>query len=726
MRIIFFYILLSICCLSATYAQDASLRELDSLISLYHGMDDEDTNKIKICRKIAAGHYSPDSTIVWADNLMYLAQLQNNYYYVERSYRFLSWAYYYLGDIETSISYNYKGLLLADSLGKESIKAWHYYKLGGTYYEMSNYELSNNYYRQAIIIYQEIGDTTGLGNCYRTIGRNYMYQRMFDQAYDMYHKVYLLDSAKMSNVGMADDCWGLGNCYYRDFLLNYSDRDTAKLRMAINYYGKACAINKEFNQIRLWSLSYYIYALSLEVKHLDCSINRRRQVLDSMNMICNELDTSSFEYDKDIVYRQLAKANYHIASRDFAKARLVLDSLNCNYDCEQALGTEVSIFYYSFYRYYEAVGDYRQALHYKSLYDEYMLFESSVDCAISSTMTQMRMEYDKAIADKDRRMESFSSKVNWAISLILLFVAFLVFFYYKNSKHRNALDNANRSLLMQREEIESQRDTLRSKNKQITDSVNYAQTIQTAVLPKEEEMGAMFPEHFIIYRPLNTVSGDFYWITRVGGLKVLVCADCTGHGVPGGFLSMLGISILNDIFGNYRAENTAAMMLDLMRQKLMRALGQSKQKYDNGMLYSMDGIDLALVIIDDERSRLQYAGAYRPLLIWRQGEIITYKPDKMPIGLYLGAEKNFSNNIIDIQKGDVLYMFSDGMPDQFGYLDDSHQECAHFSSKRFAKMLKSIGHMPMPEQRAHVERVMEDWRNGYPQLDDNILIGIRI
>jgi len=726
MRTLLLSILLSICCISAVKAQDGDDRTLDSLIAVYNSMDDDDTNKVRVCSNIATIHYSPDSTIVWADRLIAIARINNMLYYVAKAYDFYSWSYYEFDDFEKSMSYSFKALLLADSIGNAKIKAQNYFRLANTFFDLSNYELSDNYFLKALDYFESAKDTVGCASCYRSIADNYAFQKMYDPAIDLYGKALRLDSAINKPGRVASDYRGMGDTYYRKFLLNYSNPDLEALQKAKCFFSLAGNANISNVKNRLLNSCHLIDVMFWEQKYSD-NQHRRNAIIDFMRVICNGMDTllKKMDYNYSSFRVSLSRLLYLVAARDFDKARAIIDSVDKIVETE-GITTNIHKMYLAKSCYYEASGNMGQAMIYMEKFYEYLINETSVDFAVRSTTNQMRMEYDRVIADKDRKMESFSSKVNWAISLILLFVAFLVFFYYKNSKHRNALDNANRSLLMQREEIESQRDTLKSKNKQITDSVNYAQVIQTAVLPKEEEMGAMFPEHFIIYRPLNTVSGDFYWITRIGGLKVLVCADCTGHGVPGGFLSMLGISILNDIFGNYRAEDTAAMMLDLMRDKLMRALGQSKQKYENGAVYSMDGIDLALVIIDEEKSRLQYAGAYRPLLIWREGEIITYKPDKMPIGLYLGPEKNFSNNIIDIQSGDVLYMFSDGMPDQFGYMDDRHEECAHFSSKRFAKMLKSIGHIPMAEQKAHVERVMEDWRNGYPQLDDNILIGIRI
>ena len=239
-------------------------------------------------------------------------------------------------------------------------------------------------------------------------------------------------------------------------------------------------------------------------------------------------------------------------------------------------------------------------------------------------------------------------------------------------------------------------------------------------------MSDLFGDYFLIYRPLDIVAGDFYWASQIGRYKILVCADCTGHGVPGAFVSMLGISLLNEVSSHISDTCNAACILDDLRTKLMNSLGQSKKKYENGTIYSMDGMDLVMVVMEDGSNVVQFAGAYRPLWIWRNGELIQLKPDKMPIGLYLGSEKNFTNHELEVFPGDVLYMFSDGIPDQFGFVDDSRTRCKHFSTKKLAKLITDIGHLPLTEQKSRIEHEVDIWKNGYKQLDDNILIGVRV
>ncbi len=526
---------------------------------------------------------------------------------------------------------------------------------------------------------------------------------------------------------MSDDYLGIGKTYFRKYLLSSDSIAFHALDSSVLYFRKALEVGIGTVKNKYYTTRYLLDALFCVHKYSASDARRRIRLLDSMQVLSISMDTLRLQmgYKKSEMRGRLSIAHYLIAKGDFQKAGRMLDSLR-EPILDNSLRSIHDIYYWVCANYYEAIGDYKSAMHYSTLFYKYLINEQSVDFAVKSTANQMRMQYEESLQQEQDSMRAFRHNIRLLLVVILLVVAALVFFYYHNSRHKNIAEHQNLLLQAQREEISSQRDILAQRNKLITDSVNYAKNIQMAVQPKEDFMRDLFPEHFIIYKPLHIVSGDFYWARRRNGREILVCADCTGHGVPGGFLSMLGISILNDLTAVLDPEISAAQILDTMRAMLMKALGQSKQKYDNGIIYSMDGIDLALLMVDRAKHQLQYAGAYRPLLIWRNGVIETHKPDKMPIGLYLGPEKDFSNNIIEIEDGDMLYVFSDGMPDQFGYVDDSHQECAHYSSKRFARLLAKIGGMPMEEQKDYVERELDQWRNGYPQLDDNILIGVRV
>jgi serine phosphatase RsbU (regulator of sigma subunit)/ligand-binding sensor domain-containing protein len=270
-------------------------------------------------------------------------------------------------------------------------------------------------------------------------------------------------------------------------------------------------------------------------------------------------------------------------------------------------------------------------------------------------------------------------------------------------------------VVKQKDELEIQRDEIADKNRSITDSIEYAKRIQNAVLPSKEFADEILPEHFILFRPRDIVSGDFYWMTKKGNNIVIIAADCTGHGVPGAFMSMLGVSFLNEIVNRHQV-TSADVILNSLRTDIKKTMGQKGKEGE-----AKDGMDIALCIIDQEEMKMQYAGAYNPLYLFRNNELIEYKADRMPIGIYVKEKESFTNNIIDLQKGDVFYIASDGYQDQFGGEDGQK-----FKTKNYKELLLEIHQKPMAEQREILNKRIDEWRGRWEQVDDIIILGIRI
>lgn len=270
-------------------------------------------------------------------------------------------------------------------------------------------------------------------------------------------------------------------------------------------------------------------------------------------------------------------------------------------------------------------------------------------------------------------------------------------------------------VVKQKDEILQQRDEIAEKNKSITDSIEYAKRIQNAVLPSKEFAQEVLPEHFILFRPRDIVSGDFYWFTKKDNLLILIAADCTGHGVPGAFMSMLGVSFINEIVNKHEVKQ-AGDILTHLRADVKRTLSQTGKEGE-----AKDGMDIALCVVDLEKRKMQYAGAYNPMYMFRNNELIEFKADRMPIGIYVKEKDTFTNNEIDLEKGDVFYIFSDGYQDQFGG-DDGQK----FKTKNFKEFLQQIHHKPMAEQRELLNTNIDNWRGKWEQVDDIIVFGVRI
>ncbi|MDX2415485.1 MAG: SpoIIE family protein phosphatase, partial [Bacteroidales bacterium] len=226
-------------------------------------------------------------------------------------------------------------------------------------------------------------------------------------------------------------------------------------------------------------------------------------------------------------------------------------------------------------------------------------------------------------------------------------------------------------------------------------------------------------EYFLINKPKDIVSGDFCWYTKKGHKYVIAVTDCTGHGVPGAFMSMLGISYLNEIV--QRREITQANeVLNELRKQIKQSLRQSGKRHE-----SRDGIDIALCVLDTKKNILQFSGANNPLYIITaingKPELKEIKADTMPVGVHFSKDKSFSNHEIKLEIGDTFYIFSDGFVDQIG-----GEENNRFRSNRFKKMLLDINDQAMYEQKEALERTLKEWMRDHPQRDDILVIGARV
>ncbi len=276
------------------------------------------------------------------------------------------------------------------------------------------------------------------------------------------------------------------------------------------------------------------------------------------------------------------------------------------------------------------------------------------------------------------------------------------------------LEQANAEIEAQRDMAEEQRDQIIEQKKEITDSIQYAKRIQRIILPSDELLKAHLPEYFVLFKPRDIVSGDFFWLSAREERIILTAADCTGHGVPGAFMSLLGITYLNEITSR-KVNLTAGEILDQLRKSIIKALDQKGLSGEN-----KDGMDMALCIFDFREMEVQFAGANNPLYLIRNNELKEIKGDKMPVAIHERME-NFTTHTMQIEKGDVLYMFSDGFEDQFG-----GPLGKKFMSKALRQMVSSVCHLPMTEQKEEIDRIFEQWKGNLEQMDDVVLIGLRV
>ena len=263
-------------------------------------------------------------------------------------------------------------------------------------------------------------------------------------------------------------------------------------------------------------------------------------------------------------------------------------------------------------------------------------------------------------------------------------------------------------------EIQAQKEHIEKQNKEIKYSFDYAKKIQNTVLPGNDVFETLFGEHFIFFKPRDIVSGDFYWVSQTGQKIVLTAADCTGHGVPGSLMSMLGITMLHEIV-NEKGVTNSDEILNQLRLSIARTL-----KQEGKIGEQKDGIDMALIIYDPLTRQLEFSGANNPIYIVRNGEMLEYKGNNMPVAFY-EQMSDFTRYTIDMKQGDRVYMFTDGFPDQFG-----GPQGKKFKYRPFKDLLLEVHDRPMEEQHRILSLIFEEWKGDLGQIDDVLVIGLRL
>jgi len=350
--------------------------------------------------------------------------------------------------------------------------------------------------------------------------------------------------------------------------------------------------------------------------------------------------------------------------------------------------------------------------------------QEKIALQIASIDDQMRMISEQE--DKIKMQLEAIEKQKLILGFVLvalLFVSILGYYIYRIYRIKREanikLEEKNRTISIQKDEIAiqrdlaaAQRDQIAYQKKHITDSIEYARRIQTALMPSLELFSDRL-EHFVLYKPLAIVSGDFYWVSSRVNSQVIISADCTGHGVPGAFMSMLGVTLLNEIV-NGKNILMPDQVIENLRQGVIKSLNQVADQDS-----IKDGMDLSVCVVDFDKDILWFSGANNPLFLVRDSELIHYRADKMPASIYYKMQP-FTLHRIDLRKGDAFYIFSDGYADQFG---GPHQK--KFMSVKLKETLVALSALPMLKQGERLNEIFEEWRGNNPQLDDVTFIGVR-
>ena len=635
----------------------------------------------------------------------------------------IAWNYIDLGIINTlkgeyiKAEDNYKkALAIQEEVKNEPLLAKLYRNMGNVYYYQGDYPAAIEYYQKSLALNEKLNNLKGASRCYNNIGYIHMLSNNLDWSIDYYQKSLNIKKKIGDKVGLATAYNNIGTVYLKkheyDSALVYYKRSLelrkkvkAKRDMAISLQniGKVYTAQKRYDDAE----KYYLESLKIN------------EEIEDNEQVSNLLNQLGFLYIKQ---NKLNKA-IEFAQKSL-KISVDLHALPRQKDAYEIL-----------YKAYEQKKNINKAFYYMK---NYMSVKDTITEQAAQKLIESETKYK--LEKKEKEIEAQNQKIKtqelyaenqrmrmyFSLSALAIMIVVVIIFY-RNYKQKL---KANELLRAQKEEIEAQK-------KEITDSIYYAENIQKAVMPAKEFMNEILPEYFMMLRPKDIVSGDFYWLKKIKNFVVIAVADCTGHGVPGAFMSMLGSLFLNETVTGRSLDN-AGEILNKIREKIKSSLHQSGKEGE-----AKDGMDMAFIIFNTETLEVQFAGAYNPLYVIRKNSNIDFetigeqgvtvyhpeefeysvleiKADRQPIAIY-SYEKDFTNHYFQLQKDDRIYAFSDGYPDQFG-----GPEGKKLKTRNFKKLILSCQHMNMKEQEEFMQRKFDEWRGAFEQTDDVVLFGMHV
>ena len=744
-------------------AQEFDNKYLDSLIELQSKMEDDDTNKLNCLVKICHQHYNVDSTYKYSQILYNLAKKNNHKAHQVNALSHLAWCNLNFGKYSESISQIYQTLGLGDASSTKPFKAGLYLLLGFDYYGLGNFYYADEFCRKSLEIYDEIGNQEKVANVYRIMGSYCIDYQFFGMAQEYITNSYEIEKGRYSR-GEVETLISFGFCDFSKF--HTIRRDTALIYRSLGFFLRANEISIENNYQDLSAESLGKTALVYSELAM---ISKNKALIDSTKRYYDrgyEL-TKKFGIVDHKIFYAVVKILINCMENKLSEAGREVKKIKDFYENNQEAGIKYfELYYHALIVYYKSKKDYKTALYYLDESRKTDLRRYNYDLGKKITKLQAEENYNQYVNSQDNEMknreEEFEKRktkgqeTNKLLTLLLLPGIMLIIVFagltiyhnmvnYKLKQQNQQIKEQNEELNKQREEFhelqqkfKEEQDELLYQRKQFKRANNYirisllrACNIQTALIPDEHVMENIFGECLIYWNPLEIVSGDFYWAQQISDLKILVTADCTGHGVPGAFMSVLGISTLNDIVTNRDLNNESSLASDIMEDMRSKIILFLHQNCEGNEQY--DAIDMSILIIPKDKNKVQYAGANRPLWIENNQEIKIVEPDEISAGIDLMGNNSFTNHVIEVQEGATIYTFSDGITDQFGGKNGKMK----FGSKRLKKLLEEISVLTFREQRIKLKDAISEWTTQKlegetiaeiyrPQLDDQLLIGIKV
>ncbi len=614
-------------------------------------------------------------------------------------------------DPQLAMSSGLDGLNRSKKNNSPNLEVYLHLNMGLLFFDQAQYESALNHFIAAEKGAERIADKRNMAAAMHNIGLVYQTQTLYEKALVNYNSALKNLKENGSESSVAAVLNSIGSIYY----------EMSEFEKALECFLEALKTSEELNDLAGIADGLNNAAVIYEeMKNYSKAMEYHRKSLVLSRKQSNQRAVSASLYNIALIY--VSQKQYDNAINYIDSAMITAKKINAIEPLKEYYSTLSEIYYFK--------NDFKTALRYHTLFSD--LKDTLVNQDRNKLIVEMSTKYQSEKKEKQNQILKQQNElqnlsinrqriINYSVTLGFIMVLVLAFFIYRGYKQKKKanLQLEEKNLLIEEKNkiVEEKNKIVEEKNKDITDSIRYAKRLQTAILKPQQDLTKYFNDGFILFKPKDIVSGDFYWFEKFGNLSLFAAADCTGHGVPGAFMSIIGCNLLSQAVNEYEITQPAAI-LNSINKGLTKVL-QQKGDADS---FVTDGMDIALCSFNEEKMIVEYSGAFNPMWIIREGELIEFTADKFPVGAFVDSQvRKFNCHEIPVQKGDMVYVFSDGYADQFG-----GPAGKKFKYKPLQQLLLEHHDKPCAEQRIILNEALEQWMGKLEQIDDVLVIGIRI
>jgi len=620
-----------------------------------------------------------------------------------RAYTNIGFVNNFRGNNDVALEFNKRSLLIAEELGDRNALPTTYLNIGAIYYDLGDIPTAIDYFSKSASVSEELNDLSGMAYAYNNIGSVHQEQKDYRLALPYFEKTRQI-------CVQINDLPGLAMAYdnIAQVRMNHDATDTT----AFWYYTESLKLRQSINDREGIASSFLNLSTVYEQKgELGKAVELLKNALELQVEIGDRQGEGMSCTHIAVIGLKLGPNGLKDAISYGKRGLAIAKELGDPHDMSSAAITLSEA--------YESTGDFKDAL---DMYRLHVTMRDSVynqETKREAMRQHMQYEYDKkeallaaeqeskdALASEKLQRRGLYLAAAAGITFLLSVISFILFLFYRSRTKANA------ELEKKNNEVERQKAVADARNDEIMQSFNYARRLQEAVMPGEAALKGLFTDSFLLYRPRDVVSGDFYWTTSRNGIIYLAVGDCTGHGVPGAMLSVIGLNSLNRCISDLGLARPKDVLMQMTIDLLITFEAADAQV--------RDGMDIALCAIDTRTNTLTFAGANNPLWIARGEEMLVFKGDRRAVG-YHDGETVFTQQEVALQQVDAIYLMSDGFQDQLGGPDDRK-----FMTKKLRETLQSISHLPMAAQHTTLDQTFTQWRGLREQTDDVCVVGVRL